>query len=489
MSAALTRRRFLTTSGASLVGGYLLLDSLAGATAQAAIQGAGKGGADTVVVRFNSAALEAIRETHPGPPVVARALAVLHTCMYDAWAAYDKRAAGLHFTEQIPPRDVGGSRKKAQEEAVAFAAHRALVDLFPQREQVAGFDALMASLGLDPAGVTPDLSTPGGVGLAAAEAVLDFRHRDGSNQLGRPPYSDTSGYRPVNDPDHIVDPDRWQPLRVSDGHGGTVVQRFVTPHWGGVTPFALASRSQFEPTDGPARAGTRRYREQAQEVVDYTAELDDERKAIAEYWADGPSSELPPGHWALFAQFVSRRDRNSVAEDVKMFFAMSNAILDASIACWDAKRTFDYVRPVTAIRYAFAGERVRTWGGRTIPGSEWRPYQAPTVVTPPFPEYFSGHSTFSAAGAETLKRFTGSDRFGASVTIPAGSSRVEPGAVPARDVTLSWDTFTDAADQAGISRRFGGIHFQQGDLDGRRVGRLVAAQAWDRSQALFEGDA
>ncbi len=487
MSAVLTRRGFVTKSGVSLVGSYLLLDSLAGATARAAVGELGKKAGDTVVVRFNAAALEAIRETHPGPPIVARSLAVLHTCMYDAWAAYDKRASGVHFRKSLLSRDVRGSKKKAAEEAMSYAAHSALVDLFPQPEQVAQFDALLRALGLDPSLTDANLASPSGVGRSAAAAVLDFRHADGSNQSGG--YADTSGYRPVNDPDHIVDPNRWQPLRVSDGHGGTVVQRFIAPHWGGVAPFALTSGSQFRPTRGPVTVDQPRYREQAQEVLDYTANLDDRQKTIAEYWADGPSSELPPGHWCLFAQFVSRRDRHSVEEDVKMFFAMTNAIHDAGVACWDAKRAFDYVRPVTAIHYLFGDEPVRTWGGRTIPGREWRPYQAVTVVTPPFAEYFSGHSSFSAAGAEVLERFTGSDRFGGSDTLPAGGSRVEPGVVPARDLTLSWATFSDAADEAGISRRYGGIHFEQGDLDGRSVGRRIGSQAWDLAQAHFNGDA
>src|SRR5438552_7348948 len=125
---------------------------------------------------------------------------------------------------------------------------------------------------------------------------------------------------------------------------------------------------------------------------------------------------------------------------------------------WAAKTVYDSGRPYTAIHYLFKGKKVRAWAGpfrgtQEIDGGDWQPYQAATVVTPPFPEYISGHSTFSAAGAEILKRFTGSDAFGASVTVPAGSSRFEPGTTPARDVTLSWATFTAAADQAGLSRR------------------------------------
>jgi len=494
MVDGVSRRRFLSTGGASVLGAYVLLDSMAGATARAAMETAVRGverrGADTVVVSFNAAALEAIRETHPGPPVVARSLAVLHTCMYDAWAVYDKHAVGTQFREDVRrERGRHGERRReaAVREAVSFAAYRALTDLFPEPAQVAEFEALMASLGYDPSDTGTDLSQPSGVGNSAAAAVLAFRHADGSNQLGSVPYADTSGYEPVNGPESIVDPNRWQPLRISDGHGGTVVQRCITPHWGRVTPFALSSGDQFRPPRGPATVDESLYRRQAREVIDYTADLDDERKTIAEYWADGPSSELPPGHWCLFAQFVSRRDRHSLEDDVKMFFAMTGAVLDAGIACWDAKRAFDSVRPVTAIQYAFADEAIPTWGGRRIRGTEWRPYQVSTVVTPPFPEYISGHSTFSAAAADVLERFTRSDDFGGSVTLPAGGSRVEPGSVPARDLTLRWETFSDAADQAGSSRLYGGIHFEQGDLDGREAGRRIGAQAWDRAQDYFRG--
>lgn len=116
-----------------------------------------------------------------------------------------------------------------------------------------------------------------------------------------------------------------------------------------------------------------------------------------------------------------------------------------------------------------------------VNGADWRPYQAASVVTPPFPEYFSGHSIFSAAGAETLKLFTKSDNFGNSVVIPAGSSKVEPGLVPAKDIVLYWATFTDAADEAGISRRFGGIHFVDGDIVARKLGRVVAKSAWKKT--------
>lgn len=447
-------------------------------------------GEKTVVVRWDEAALEAIRETHPGPSMVARALAILHTCMFDAWAAYDPVAVGTQLGATLRRPD-GERTTERKRQAVSFAAYRALKDLYPGPDQGTAFDALMTELGYDPADSSTDLTTPSGIGNRAAAAVIEFRHHDGANQLGG--YVDTSGYQPVNDPDHLNDPNRWQPLRVSDGHGGTVVQKYIAPHWGQVIPFALHSGSQFRPSQGPARVGhPGKYQQQAQEVLHYSAHLSDTEKVIAEYWADGPASELPPGHWALFGGFVSDRDDHDLDDDVKLFFALTNAIFDASIACWDAKRAFDYVRPVTAVHFLWPDKKVRAWGGanqgtQSIFGRDWQPYQAATVVTPPFPEYLSGHSTFSAAGAEVLRRFTGSDAFGASWTQPAGTSRVEGGTVPSSDIVLTWSTFSDAADQAGTSRRYGGIHFVQADLDGRAMGRQVGAQAWDRAQHFING--
>jgi hypothetical protein len=121
--------------------------------------------------------------------------------------------------------------------------------------------------------------------------------------------------------------------------------------------------------------------------------------------------------------------------------------------------------------------------GRTI----LNPLPDKTFPTPQLPEYISGHSTFSAAGAAVLKLFTGSDVFGSSVTLAAGSSKIELGLTPSNPVTLRWRAFTEAANEAGISRRYGGIHFKAGDLTGRAVGRVVGYQAWIKAEALWSG--
>ena len=447
---------------------------------------------DSTVVQWNEAALQAVRATRLSPPIVARALAIIHTAMYDAWAAYDARAVGTRFGAQL--RRPANERTEANKRrAVSYAAYRALSDLFPLRQP--NFDSLMRALDYDHGDLSTDRTTPSGIGNVAAAAVLEFRHHDGANQLGDLApglYEDYTGYVPVNDANRVVDANRWQPLRVSDFQGGLTTQRFAAAHWGLVRPFALTSGAQFRPASVPNLYPSSGYARQVEEILSYSAGLTDEQKAIAEYWSDGPGTALPPGHWMSLAQWVSRRDRHGLDKDVKMFFALGNAMLDASIAVWDCKRAFDYVRPVTAVRFLMKGQQVRAWAGpfkgtQFVNGESWQPYQSAATVTPPFPEFSSGHSAFSAAAAEVLRSATGSDAFGASFTFKAGASRIEPGSVPATDVVLSWATFSEAADQAGLSRRYGGIHFIEADMQSRAMGRLVGAQAWVKARSYFDG--
>ena len=459
------------------------------------------------VLRWDGVVLEALRATKTPTTIGARALAVAHTCMYDAWAAYDPVAVGTRLGGTLR-RPADERTLDAKDEAVSRAARLALADLFPAL--AARFDAVLAGQGYDPAQPAAD-GTPAGVALRACRAVLDFRHHDGANQLGDEPgsaggpYSDYTGYRPANGPDRLADPDRWQPQRVPDGHGGTTVQAFLTPQWGRVVPFTAGDADDtgsgpgpggggfvdlVAADPGPPRAGTPARQAEVDEMVRLSAGLTDEQKVVAEYWADGPGSELPPGHWMRFAEFCSRRDALGVDSDVKLYFLLSNAMLDASIATWARKVHFDSVRPVSLVRHVYAGRPIRAWGGphqgpKDIDGAQWRAY----LPTPAFAEYPSGHSTFSAAGAGVLRLFTGRSDFGATVVVPAGASHVEPGTVPAHDVVLRWATFDDAADQAGFSRRLGGIHFPSGDLDGRLTGRRVAALVVARGREYFAGRA
>src|SRR5438552_11993280 len=461
---------------------------------------------DNVVVQWDAAALQGVRDSRLGPPMVARALAIVHTCMFDAWAAYDKKSLGTQLGGEL--RRPKTERTLANKnEAISFAAYRALVDLFAL-DKASVFDPLMASLGYDPNNLTINTDTPAGIGNVACAAVLACRHADGSNQLGdlHPgAYSDWTGYVSVNpastvpvNPALVLDPNHWQRLIYDDGATAPVphivTQSFVGAQWYRVVPFAMTSPDQFRPfvaQFGPVLYGSEAYLQQSKDLIPISANLTDEQKMIAEYWANGPRTELPPGHWDLFGEFVSRRDNHTVDDDAKMFFALTNAIFDAGIAAWDAKRGFDSVRPIASIPYLFHGQQIKSWRPcqctQTFDGSLWIPYQMSTFPTPPFPEYISGHSTFSAAGALVLRFFTRSDKFGDSVTFAPGSSNTEPGLTPKQEVTLSWGTFTEAANQAGISRRYGGIHFELADLVGRATGRLVADQAWKKALGFIRG--
>jgi hypothetical protein len=478
----------------------------------------------SAALQWNNAMLRGVRDAKLGAPMVSRVLAMVHTCMYDAWAAYDERAIGTQLRGAL--RRPASERTAAnKEKAVSYAAFRALSDVLPV-DTDSVYIPLMKQLGYDPNDHSTDIETPVGIGNVTCAAVLEFRHHDKSNQLGdmlagtgqwRPaseggpykdatgPYSDWSGYVPVNAPGTVpartsftkpLNPDHWQPLTYVDANGNLVLQRFVGAQWCFVTPFALAKGEEFREAlgPGPAKYASAEYLQQAEELIALTAGLTDRQKMISEYWADGPDTEQPPGHWLRFAQFVSARDHHTLDDDVKMFFALSNAMLDAGIAAWDAKRAYDSVRPVTAISLLYRGKKIRSWGGPgkgtvEMDGAQWIPYQLATFPTPPFPDYVSGHSAYSAAAARILTLWTGSERFGESATLPAGSSKIEPGVTPAQPVTLKWKTFEEAAEEAGVSRRYGGIHFARADFAGRQLGRLVADKVWPKAQAYFDGTA
>ncbi len=284
-------------------------------------------------------------------------------------------------------------------------------------------------------------------------------------------------------------------------------------------------------------------------------------RILAEFWADGPDSETPPGHWNSVANTVSDDPRfekrfegegpvlDELEWDVKLYFALNAAVSDAAIACWDAKRKYNYVRPITMIRYmggkgqssnpdgpsyhqeglplrdgfieviteasTAEGERhahlsqhvgeiaIFTWRG--IPDNpnteiggvgwiravEWMPYQRDTFVTPPFGAYTSGHSTFSRSAAEILAAITGSPYFpgGISSFTAEANEFLEFEKGPTQDVTLTWATYYDAADEAGISRLYGGIHVWADDIRGRIMGSDIGKAAYAKARTYFVGTA
>lgn len=282
----------------------------------------------------------------------------------------------------------------------------------------------------------------------------------------------------------------------------------------------------------------------------------DYTRVLAEFWADGPDSETPPGHWFTILNYVSDHPLtqkriggigpivDDLEWDVKCYMALGGAMHDCAIAAWGIKGRYDYLRPVSAIRYladryavaandpdaitlhpgliervttqtTAAGQRhahlaghegkvaVYAWRGPDyitnpttdtagvgwILAENWWPYQRPTFVTPPFAGYVSGHSTYSRAAAVVLDRLTGSPWFPGGLgefVCPQNQFLVfEQG--PSVTVTLQWASYYDASDQCSLSRIWGGIHPPCDDIPGRRIGQGIGEQAFERVEQLWDG--
>ncbi len=570
--------------------------------------------------RWDEALLDAIRRSLPNPPVHARNLFHTSVAMWDAWAAYDPKASGYIFTEKHSAGDVAAARDEAISYAAFRVLTARFIKAVGADASLSEFDDVMDSLCYPLTVTTTDGDSPAAIGNRVAKAVLDYGLTDGSNEAGgyaSPDYKPVNPPLAVDKPGTtMIDPNRWQPLQIAhmiSQNGIPVtngVQQAVGPHWGHVKGFGLpdggAAGVPIDPGPPPRLgdpATDREFKDEVVEVIRDSSMLDptsgvtidispgtlgnndlgtndgvghsvnpatgqpyppdvvnegDFARVMAEFWADGPNSETPPGHWNVIANLVSDEmapdlriggtgptvDR--LEWDLKMYLALNGAVHDAAIAAWGLKGDYDGVRPISMIRYmgglgqssdpslpsyakeglplvpglielvtkqttapgqrhaALAGHEggiaIRAWRGnpqdpKTQVGGvgwvlavEWVPYQLPTFVTPSFQGYISGHSTFSRAAAEVLTALTGSEYFPGGVsgyTIKADSLKFERG--PTTDVRLEWATYYDAADQAGRSRLYGGIHVQADDFSGRKVGSQCGQAAWALAQRYFDG--
>ncbi|MDF1788684.1 MAG: vanadium-dependent haloperoxidase [Verrucomicrobiales bacterium] len=565
---------------------------------------------------WNEQNLDAIRIDFPNPPVHARNLFHLSVAMWDAWAAYDSGAIGYIHREDATAADIESARR----EAISYAGYRILEHRYALSVNAAtslqAFDDEMAGLGYNTGIETVVGEAPAAVGNRVAAAILEFAESDLSNEASN--YVDWS-YFPVNNPlivlnpgTIMLDPNRWQPLafderRTQNGLVAQNVQTFVGSHWGAVRPFAMAlaegesiyydpglppqlggvedalfksgnitviERSRdLDPDSGvmvnlsPRVSGNHTLGQNdgtghganpvtGQPYADNIVPLGDYGRVLAEFWADGPDSETPPGHWNVVANEVSDHPEfqrrvggvgpvlDELEWDVKLYFALNAATHDVAVAVWGCKELYDYVRPISSIRYlaskgqssdaggpryhaegiplepglievvsaesAAVGERhegfvegeivLFAWGGepaqplteytgaKWISASTWFPYQRDTFVTPAFAGYVSGHSAFSRAAAEVLTSITGNPYFPEGL----GTFTAEQNAFlkfeigPSVDVELQWATYYDAADEAGISRLYGGIHVPVDDGPGRIIGSKCGLAAWALASRYFD---
>ena len=461
---------------------------------------------------WNKLTLDLAIAASRGPTISSRVYALVNAALYDAWAAFDKNAQGSIVDLQRP---LGWPSEVRTVAAMAMAAHDVLVSvgatLFPggilppnllQRADallLQAFEALPPGWrGQRAAAVARDIGQQVGAGINAWAGL------DGANQAGN--YADTTGYTPApsvfdpNAPIRTID-SNWQPLTNAAG----VTQKALTPHWGHVAPFAIGSGaalipdSNVTPYDANGQLNPA-FVAELNQVLNFSMNLTAEQKAIAEFWEQGPGSSFPPGLWMAFTNQLIGSQSMGLEQAVKLSFGVSQALFDASIAAWATKYTFDSVRPITAIRQLYFNQSVgpdgvplSDWRGAPILGQQWQPYQNPNALTPNFPDVVSGHSTYSTAAAGVLRNLLGSNVFGQSVTLADSASRFDPngfdGVAGSGDpITLSWATFSQAAEQAGMSRLLGGIHFNDGNLQGQIIGAQVGAITNAKLDLLFSGN-
>lgn len=421
----------------------------------------------------------------PRPTVTSRYLGLIWTAVFDAWSRYDEKAKPVYL-KKIARRPRSEHSLKNKETAISYAAYRTMMEYFASDSVMLRKN--MLDLGFDPGNHSLDPSTAIGIGNLAAKSVIESRYSDGSNQLGNmpgsdgKPYSDYTGYRPVNTADTLTDLKHWQPKYFSDGNGGRFAPPCLTPQWNKVVPLLLDSPAQFRPPPPPA-IGSKQLTQDIRQVVEMQANLTNKQKALVEFMRDGPRSVQQAGHWFIFSEAVSLRDNHTLDQDVKMYFLVEAAAMDAFIACWDSKMYYDFARPYSLVHDYYKSTIIKIWGGpekgfANAPGNEWRPYSPDVFLCPPFPSYVSGHSTVSGACAECLRLFTGKDFFGFKVKRLPGEL-TEPG-YKADSVTLEFPTFTQTADLAGISRVLGGYHIQSDNIEGLKLGRNVAKAIWKK---------
>lgn len=446
------------------------------------------------------------------PTILSRQMQIPMNAMYDAWACYDAKAVGTLFGETLRRPEQEHTLENKQT-AIAYAVYRTSMDVLPHHTEF--LTEQMKAAGYDPDDRSLDLQTPSGIGNHIAASLLAKRHRDGANQLGDEiggtpgdSYSDYTMYRPVNTPENVYDPDRWQPLPFTQKDGSVSYPGFLTPHWYRVKPFALKSCDQFRPGPQP-KVGSEELAKEVAECVKVNANLTPQQKALVEFMRDGPRSTGQSGHWLRFAQDVSRRDKHDLDSDVKLFFTVANCAFDTFISCWDAKRYYDTSRPMTLIRHVYyTDQEISSWAGPgkgvvKRPGKQWIPYSPAEFITPPFPGYTSGHATVSGGCAEILRLFTGSDEFGVIEERMAGEltehgftcSQMQSKdgrhiATPEHatcEIALRMPTFTETANMAAESRLLGGYHIRSDNELGLKKGREIANYLWPIMQGYFDG--
>ncbi|HRF73519.1 MAG TPA: Ig-like domain-containing protein, partial [Accumulibacter sp.] len=381
------------------------------------------------VLQWNDIALAAIQLDASTPPVATRGLAMLSIAVLDTVSAFEG-TPGYYVSRSAP---AGASL----EAAIAAAAERLLSYLYPAQQ--ANFAAAFA---------------------AALGGIADGATKTDAIALGRSIADDVIALRRGDGFDDFVDfnggtlPGQWQAT-------APMYAVALLPQWATLQPFAMSSPSDFRPAPPPT-LDSATYTADFNEVKALGSATNSTRSAeqteSALFWADGAGTATPPGHWNRIAATLAAASGNSLAANARLFAQLNVALADATITAWDAKYHYSAWRPITAIRAADADGN-----DATTADAQW----TPLLINPPFPEYVSGHSTYSGAADAIL-----TSAFGQNAAFTIGSDGL-PG------VQRSYASTHDAAEEAGRSRIYGGIHFEYGNQAGLAAGRALGQQVLD----------
>ena len=378
------------------------------------------------------------------PPVASRAFAYVGVTAYEATASGDVHlqtlAGQLNSLKSLPQRKV---RKTYDEAVVLNAAMDAAITDFFSNTGPSGQKALQAQSKLMKAAVAksvaPDVvSRSAAYGRDLEKAIYAWSKTDGGSKienLGFP-----LKYKLNKDGGH------WSPTSQYQ-----IQQTPLLPEWGKNRSFAmpLGSTCGLPPPVAYSEDKASGYLKQAQEVYDVKNATTNEQKTIARFWSDDPGlSWTPPGHWIGIVLEIAARDKLPVAKTISALARLGVAVADGFIGCWHEKYVYDSIRPVTVIK-KFIDPKWET-----------------LLITPPFAEYPSGHSTQSGAAAVALTKEVG-DRFAFD---DATHERDGLG-------VRHFNSFWEAANEAGISRMYGGIHFRAAIEQGLEQGKCIGAYA------------
>ena len=279
-------------------------------------------------------------------------------------------------------------------------------------------------------------------------------------KYNRKAFANTIKYAPVNTPEELSDPSRWQPAIESDGKGRFFAQLFVTPHFSKVKPYTYEDPSEYRVAAHGRRLRNprdrRKYKATTDEVLEYSANLTDEQKIKTQFFEDKVVS-------ILMAIGYTAMSRGLGIDGFTVLSLMTDiALWDTLIVVWNEKIRWDAVRPWSALKYLYEDKPLRAWGGpyngtvNDIPADQWMSY----LPSPDHPEYPSATAGLCYTFASAMRTYLADDDLNWTVTLKKGTSRIEPGAVPDQDVITTYDTFSDFAYECGQSRLWAGVHYQ-----------------------------